>query len=1411
MSEAANTLRSTQYARVIDLISEGEIGGLVNGLQSVYLDETPLQNPDGSFNFTGYNVVTRNGLANQSYIEGFSEVENEVGIGLKVRKATPIVRNISNENVNAVRVTVSVPSLTYTNASNGDISGTSVQYAIDVQSNGGQYIPALISSQWSESIVANVGSNTWRSTTATGRMSLTVKRDSSSDYQKPPLVCQYRLTSSSTWLDATTISRVATGKWELTYEFQTPAMPKGIYEIRVSGDGITSTQGRADTAADYDVISGKTTSKYQRSITVPLSGSGPWNIRVRRITDDSTSTYLSNDIYFDSYAEIIYSKLQYPNSAIAAVSIDASQFQSIPSRAYDVKLLKVKIPSNYDPEARTYTGIWDGTFDVAWTDNPAWCFYDLLTNERYGLGTYIAADQVDKWSLYQVAQYCDELVDDGFGGKEPRFTCNLYLNSRQDAYKALQDFASIFRGMAWWATGSVTFSQDSPTDAVALYTTANVVEGKFTYSGSSAKMRHTVALVSWSDPDDFYRTQVEYVEDKAGIERYGYVETQVVAVGCTSRGQAHRVGKWLLYTERMETDSVVFRTGLEGMVARPGQVIKIADSQRAGVRYGGRVSSGATTTRIPLDAAPAGIIGGTFYAMLPDGTVGQSKVLTVSGGAVTLETALTTAPQANAVWAVSTATVDTTTYRIMGVSEPESGIYEVSAIAHEPGKYDEVEKNIVLAPRSYTAISAPPDAPQNVTATESLYLSQAEVRTRVSVSWDSVPYAATYEVSYKIGDDNFATLQPTTSNSVDILDATPGTYEIRVVSIGPLGTRSANYATATQQIFGKTTPPADVSGFSMVPMAGNAYLTWKMATDLDVLVGGTVRIRHTPRTDSPDWNEAIDLLPAMSGNQVNCTAPLLAGTYMAKFVDSSGFSSQNAAVIVTTVPQTMALNVINTITESPSFAGAKQNVIVLPYAGGLCLDSAATIDSMTDLIDSWGGIDTIGGVAQAGQYTFAGYQDFGAVYPAKITANITATGFDTGAVIDLRTDLIDSWLDIDGGYADTANVLLYMRTTNDDPSKPYDVATGKWLTAFSRSSTGTYFGADGLLKYAAVDEPRFDFDPVTKAENGLLVEGAATNLMTYSQDFSYTGWTKGNTAATVNVVSAPDGTNSADLVTETAANNNHSFARSNVSILGSTTYTLSVYLKSAGRRYGRLRAGTNAGFIANATFDLVNGTVSNGTIENVGNGWFRVILTFTTQPTATTISSTGVYIWDTPTGGSGGGDIYPGDGVSGFYVWGAQLEKGGVATSYIPTGTATASRSADLATLTANYWTEWKPFFTGEYTARGFQFQLRFTSGSATHNIAVSELSATIDMADRTESLSGLTSGAATYHVAYNNPFWADPAVGITMNNANSGDYYIISNRTAAGFDIVFKNASGTTISRTFDVLAKGYGRKVSA
>jgi len=486
-----DNLKNKQFIRVIDLISEGEIEGPVNGLNSVLLNGTPVVNSHGETVIPGVDLVWKAGSQVQDALPGFAQVENEINVGLEVKHDTPLTRTVSNSDVDRLRLTLGVSALVAQN-DKGDQRNSSV----------------------SLSILTNDGTG---------------------------------------WAHQKTV-----------------------------------------------VITGKISGQYLESHTVNAPAKKPFQVRVVRNNEDSVSDLIRNGTVWTSYTELTDARLTYPNSAVIGITIDRSQFSDNPKRTYHLRGKIVKIPENYDPYTRTYSGVWNGRFKLAWTNNPAWIYYDLVTDERYGLGKRVGRFGCDKWAMYAIGRYCDEMVDNGFGGKEPRFTCNVYLVDQRNAYDVLSDLASVFRGMPLWDGLMLTCVQDRPTDPVWTFTNSNVIDGKFSRKSAAMKSRHTVIHVSWSNPDNNWKEDVEYIANDNSINRYGLNVKKVVAFGCTSRGQAHRVGRWLLETERLETETNTFSTGAEGLNCMPGDIVEIVDNNYLDKRAGGRVLS-VDGLRVKLD------------------------------------------------------------------------------------------------------------------------------------------------------------------------------------------------------------------------------------------------------------------------------------------------------------------------------------------------------------------------------------------------------------------------------------------------------------------------------------------------------------------------------------------------------------------------------------------------------------------------------------------------------------------------------------------------------------------------------------------------------------------------------------------------------------------------------------------
>lgn len=663
--EDADNLHSKQIATIIDALCEGPIEGIINGQMSIFMNETALQNrdgtgqvstgavqpTDGSFNFVDVGAQWNNGTQDQLPFAGVDGVESETSVSVLVTHDTPVIRTISNLTATSARVTVGVPGLSTLSKSDGSLKGASVSLSIDVRPNNGSWIRVI-----------------------------------------------------------------------------------------------------------NDTINGKTVSHYQRAYRIALPGEGPWDLRLTRNTADATTSTLTDKIYFDSYTAIVEASLSYPNTAMAYLRMDSTQFSSVPTRAYGIKGLIISVPSNYDPKTRTYSGLWDGSFKQAWTDNPAWCFYDLATNVRYGTGARVKAESIDKWSLYTIAKYCDEMVPSGYTDTsgnpilEPRFTCNLYLQTREEAYKVLQNFASIFRAITFWGATAVVAMQNAPSDPVALYTNANVIDGAFNYSGTSLSQRHTVQLISWNDPADFYRQKVEYVQDDEAIRLYGVIQNEVSAMGCASKGQAHRLGKWMLAIERYATETVSFKAGLDGALLYPGIVIESSDILRAGVRMGGRLVD-ASNSSIKLDKAMTLAPGVTYTAsvVMPDGSIATRPIVTSTGTTVTLMlgSALPALPVQNAIFVITANNLVPETWRVLSVKESSKNTAEVTALTYVPQIYDYVEKDIAFEQTPVSALKAIPDPVQDIALVPARYIVDGQL---VGISgvlgWNSL--AGKFKVQWRV-------------------------------------------------------------------------------------------------------------------------------------------------------------------------------------------------------------------------------------------------------------------------------------------------------------------------------------------------------------------------------------------------------------------------------------------------------------------------------------------------------------------------------------------------------------------------------------------------------------------------------------------------------------------------------------
>lgn len=636
---ANDNISSNAYVRIVDLIGEGEMEGfpsaraytkgsdayMTASKKDIYLNGTPIlrasadpTNPsDSDFNFRNVSLNGRFGTQNQTPIPGFNAVENETSVGVIVENTAPVSREITNDEIDAVRITLAWNALQQFK-DNGDIVGRSVQYQIAVAYSGGAYTVVL-------------------DHTITGR----------------------------------------------------------------SGD------------------------PFQKSHVIPILGAFPIQVRVIRVTQDFNDTKIQDTFSWYSYTEITYARLAYPNSAVVALEASAEDFTSIPSRSYRVRGIKVSIPSNatVDPDSGRliYSGTWNGDFQAqTWCSDPVWCLWDLLTSCRYGLGQHVHQRDLNKWTFYEASLYCNELVSDGRGGQEPRFSCNVNIQNSQEAFKVINDMCSVFRAMPYWGAGTLILSQDRPTDPIYLFTQANVSEEGFQYSASSVRARHTVAVVGYLDLDK-QEQGYESVEDREGISKYGVITAEIQAFACTSRSQANRLGRWLLYAEQYESETVTFKAMLDGgAVVRPGHIINVSDYLRSGVRRGGRVIGGSTTTVLVDDSLSTDLPttgNPRISVLLTNGSVETRDVGSVNDRLIDVSSPFSEAPLAGGAFIYANDSMQPSSWRVLSVQEQERSLYAITAISYNPSKYSYVEDGVALGTEVFAPIqTGTPLAPSNISA-----------------------------------------------------------------------------------------------------------------------------------------------------------------------------------------------------------------------------------------------------------------------------------------------------------------------------------------------------------------------------------------------------------------------------------------------------------------------------------------------------------------------------------------------------------------------------------------------------------------------------------------------------------------------------------------------------------------------
>ncbi|MGE3102653.1 phage tail tip fiber protein [Klebsiella pneumoniae] len=590
-------------------------------------------------------------------------------------------------------------------------------------------------------------------------------------------------------------------------------------------------------------LTAKKTGVYYRSYEIQLPKPGrAYKVRVLRLSADSNDQYLFNDTWVDSIGEIVDTPMNYPNSVLVGLKVNSEQFgSSMPSRSYLIRGLKIRVPSNYDENTNTYNGVWDGTFKLLSSSNPAWILFDLLTNARYGLGKFVSESMIDLGQLYQIGRYCDEEVDDGFGGKEKRFAINTQITSRQDAYRLIQDIAGAFRGMVFWAGGMVNIMQDSPSDPVMLFTNANVKDGLFTYKGSARKDRPSVALITYNNKQDGYKQNVEYVEDQEAMARYGERKTEAVAFGCTSRGQAHRVGLWLLYTARMESDMITFTAGLDASFLMPGETVLIQNKYRAGKRNSGRIVS-FTKNSITLDAPVSLKKSGSFIRIInQEGKIVERDINETGDNItkVTFKTALATAdqPVANGVWTITEPDLVPMRARVVAIAQGETpGAFDITVVQNNASKYQAIDNGAALVPENTTVLDPTYSKPSNLVISEGTYLSSpGNLSVKLMLAWEGK--SPEYWVSWRRSDEgnvsNWQSARATEEQYEIVNVAENGRYDFQLYSVS-FGGKKSEIITAVYQVKGTMTPPGAPTSLTAVGDYRNVVLNWVNPDSVDL-------------------------------------------------------------------------------------------------------------------------------------------------------------------------------------------------------------------------------------------------------------------------------------------------------------------------------------------------------------------------------------------------------------------------------------------------------------------------------------------------------------------------------------------------------------------------------------------------
>ncbi|WP_407514493.1 host specificity protein J, partial [Acinetobacter baumannii] len=728
-------------------------------------------------------VNFRSGTNDQEYIEGFPAVENEIPIDVELKSSTPWVRSFNNLDLDAVRLRLRWGPLRNQDPTTGDVTGYTIEYAVDLQTDGGA---------WSEVLRAKISDKT------------------SDNYERP------------------------------------------------------------------------------HRIDLPKADSG-WLVRVRRITPNSTSEYISDKMYVKAVTEVIDAKLRYPNTALVSLQYDAETFGgSVAKLAVDLKGVKIKVPTNYNPGTREYVGMWDGTFKRAYSNNPAWIYYDLCTSKRYGIGERIIDGMLDKWSLYRLAQYCDELVPDGLGGQEPRFTCNIYLQSAEDAYSILTKLAGVFRAITYWDGDSIVCDADIPQDTYFTYTRANII-GEPDHNGTRARDRHNAVKVAWDNPANHYKTEYEFVRDEKAISEMKQVRLlELDAWGCTSRGQAQRAGLWALKSEQLETRTVTFKVGLDGHIPLPGKVIEFADPIFAGRANGGRISAiSADRKSITLDRDDVVAIAGDRLVINGENGKAQTRIIqSITGRVITVSVAFDEIAPQN-VWVIDAQDLATLKFRVLSVVQSDSHQFTITALEYNPKKFDAIDHGAHYIDVPISIVNPNIQEPvSNIVITSEDRVDQGINVATMVVSWTQAKGAVKYQVEWRKDDGSWIKLPITGNNSIEVPGIYAGNYQAKVTAVNASDISSLPTYSVVTKLNGKQGLPPKLAFIQATGILFGMRLNWGFPAT------GALDTAYTEIQVSPDGTSNIAQLGLFayptSTHTIQGLQPNLTQFYRGRLIDRIG-------------------------------------------------------------------------------------------------------------------------------------------------------------------------------------------------------------------------------------------------------------------------------------------------------------------------------------------------------------------------------------------------------------------------------------------------------------------------------------------------------------------------------------------